>query len=303
MLGHVVQGFDALSVPMFCYQPVDSAVFLDFLERGMIRKTTHVGARFSRYALVVAMSAALAACGGSSGDSTGVDLDMDGIDDSVDDFIDLDNNGINDADEIDLGGDFVDADMDGIDDSVDDFIDLNGNGINDADEMAMMPGNVGTNAELNCSGEMGTDAISGDDEWGNNCVVRRFATHSTSYYTRGIQRIINCTGVSVGTDAQFGPGSELAVETYQTNEGLTLNGQVDMATWSALRGELTMTAQDTTLGIETWAVVGDGSCAGQSQFFRNSDPVTGDILNWRIANNPGSGVDDQVEFSVRNPFN
>jgi len=26
-------------------------------------------------------------------------------------------------------------------------------------------------------------------------------------------------------------------------------------------------------------------------------------LNWRIANNPGVGIDDQVQFSVRNPFN
>jgi len=110
--------------------------------------------------------------------------------------------------------------------------------------------------------ESGTDAISGDDDWNNNCGVRRGAVHGTSYYTRGIQRIINCVGgIPVDADAQFGPATELAVETYQTLRELSVDGAVGPMTWSALRGELERVGEDTTLGIETWAVSGT-TCPG-----------------------------------------
>jgi len=74
-------------------------------------------------------------------------------------------------------------------------------------------------------------------------------------------------------------------------------------TWASLREELELIDQPVTTSthvIEIWAVRG-ASCTGESQFFRNTEPVTGDVVNWGMAILPGDGISDQVEFSVFDP--
>jgi len=164
------------------------------------------------------------------------------------------------------------------------------------------------NPNQNCGLAAGDDAISGDDDWSNNCELGRRGPHANSNYTRGVQRIIGCTGVADGDDArddaQFGPSTQRAVEAYQQSRNLRVDGFVGPLTWGALRGELERVASESTSThvIETWEVGGSG-CDGQSQFFRNTDRLSGAFVNWGMARSPGDGIGGQVEFSVLNPRN
>ena len=252
----------------------------------MMRMTRGFAKPFARYALIAVTAVVLAGCGGSSGD-----------DDPV-----VDPNGDDDNDGI-INSRDADADGDGLTDL--DKVDENNNGINDFDESdfdgdGSEPGNVGSNDELTCSGEGGSDPISRNADWNDNCTLRRGAVHADSYYTRGVQRILVCLGYDLEADAEFGPQTELAVETWQTDQGLTVDGVVGPMSWAALEDSLEEIGNDTQAGVISYGV-DSVSCRGQVQFFQNYDPVSGASRGWTIANNPGEAT--QVEFSVRNPFN
>ena len=254
----------------------------------------------ARALLVGAMSATLVACGGSSGDGAppgGLgDSNGDGIED-----VDFDGDGIAD----DVNGDGLedfDLNNDGIKD-----VDVDGNGIIDSEE----GGDVGGGSELSCPGG-GEDADSSDDQWNNNCVLQRDLSGArayTSYYTRGVQRILYCLGygedateIGAFADAQFGPTTERAVRAYQADEGLTVDGAVGPETWGELRSELEPIAEtedDADVAYYIDDSIDDPGCGEQVQFYREfgeDDFATG----WKIADNPGSA--QRVEFSIRDPF-
>ena len=185
-----------------------------------------------------------------------------------------------------------------------DELDLNGNGIPDVDEEPD-PG-----SDLACPGS-GTDATSANDEWNDNCVLRNGVT---SYYTRGVQRILYCLGFndsetqSLGdfADAQFGDGTRRAVEAFQSAASLTVDGVVGPQTWQTLQNTLESVADNPTEMDESYAVIGArevAGCGAQVQFYREyEEDASGDqfFSGWKIADNPGS--ERRIEFSIRNPF-
>jgi peptidoglycan hydrolase-like protein with peptidoglycan-binding domain len=250
--------------------------------------------------MIAALTAFLVGCGGSSGD-TDLDTDGDGTIDSED--TDIDGDGIDNFVDSDADGDgFIDegktdTDGDGTIDSAD--LDANGNGILDIDE-------TDTVADA-CENTGGTDNNSNDAQWNNNCVVSRGNAHSTSYYTRGIQRILFCSGFNEGltdigafADAQFGPTTVLAMEKFQTAEGLTVDGIVGAETWGALQASLEqILGGQVDAGFDAWAVKGD-ACAGIAQFYQEFDQSTSLLGGWTIANNPGEA--QRVQFSTVSPF-
>ena len=289
------------------------------------------------------MIAALVGCGGSSGtdgplapdgdidfgDSNGdniPDRDLDG-DGRVDDVngdairdVDLNGDGILD---IDTNGDgIIDVDFDG-DNVVDDVnadgfedFDLNGDGILDVDlnENGVADVDEGGSGELSCPGG-GEDPDSSNDQWNDNCVLQRDLTGErayTSYYTRGVQRILFClefdqgvTDIGQFADAQYGPTTEGAVTEYQNARGLTADGVVGPETWQALFGELMLLpeTQDNIANSDDSYAVGNAidvaGCGDRVQFYRRYD-ANNDFDGWEIANNPGEA--QRVEFSIRDPF-
>lgn len=50
-----------------------------------------------------------------------------------------------------------------------------------------------------------------------------------------LQRLLRKHGLMVAVDNDFGPATEVAVKTFQAQKGLTVDGIVGEATWSALR--------------------------------------------------------------------
>ena len=257
----------------------------------------------ARALLVGAMSATLVACGGSSGDGDPLgglgDSNGDGIED-----VDFDGDGIAD----DVNGDGLedfDLNNDGIKD-----VDINDNGIIDSEE----GGDVGGGSELSCPGG-GEDADSSDDQWNNNCVLQRDLSGArayTSYYTRGVQRILYCLGYDEGADdigsfadAQYGPTTERAVQAFQDDRGLVADGIVGPQTWQALRQSLVLlpeTADNIQNRDDSYAIDGavpDVACGDQVQFYQGYDE---DNISdsWSLANN--AGETQRVEFSIRSPF-
>jgi len=291
-----------------------------------------------RLLLAGAVGAVLAGCGGGgSGDGGngggggfGADENLDGITDVTLDT-DQDNDGVDDVDVDGDGQPDFDFNNDGIrdtdvnnDDSVDLTVldefgllagfDTNGDGEADLDVDRQPINTPPPGAGVLACPNGGTDATSADDQWNNNCTLRNGVT---SYYTRGVQRILYCLGfdngaTQIGTfaDAQYGGGTASAVRAYQQERNLTVDGTVGTQTWGALRDELVVlpTSDDNLANRDrSYAVanpVADPACVDQVQFYRTlrtgSDTEFG---GWKIANNPGeTGQAARVEFSVRNPF-
>ncbi|MEE9319215.1 MAG: peptidoglycan-binding domain-containing protein [Granulosicoccus sp.] len=285
-----------------------------------MRLTQRVGGNFARYALIAAMTGVLAGCGGGSGDGT------DPIDTELGDFdpLDLDGNGIPDAEDPDYSA--TDLDGDGILNLDDD--DVDGDGIiNDLDD-DYVPGDADgdgftdATADAPCGGERGTDNMSADNSWDNNCVIERQAgggQFADSLYTVGIQRVIYCAGFGDGADyaafadGEFGPGTEAAMQEYQTDRGLTSDGAVGPQTWAKLQSEIEVLefgelASDGAGGSVAYDSFGfkAGRCADAVLFYQETTPTADgagiDKLGWTLAKNPPNS-DQRVAFSTDPAFN
>ncbi|NQX28694.1 peptidoglycan-binding protein [Microbacteriaceae bacterium VKM Ac-2854] len=78
---------------------------------------------------------------------------------------------------------------------------------------------------------------------------------------RGLQVQLNKTGASVEVDGVFGPGTQAAVESYQSSAGLTVDGIVGPATWQALVGAGSGTTPNPGQPGETFATLNEEQLA------------------------------------------
>ena len=274
------------------------------------------------YLALLVLTTTLAACGGG-GDTEAddpLDADDDGIPDIEDPFVDLDGDGFDDPD-FDLDGirDSVDtdADGDGEEDFLDSFVDLDGDGLDDRDgepeQMVFVPTPV--SAQNPCGGEPGSDGVSVNSEWDDNCWVRvndnagegQFAN---SLYTVGIQRIVYCAGFGEGAsyeefaDGLFGPMTEAALREYQTSLSLVADGEVGPSTWAALRGSISLLvpgdldANDTALEAYGFDA---GRCADIPLFYQTVTPIPDSVLvqegGWQLAKNRPN-TSETAPFSI-----
>lgn len=282
-------------------------------------KYTYKGALSSVPKLLTAsmLSVFLVACGGgTSGDGTtegaldavGTTDDFGEVDDGFTDDFGLDS-GLTDDGLTDEGGtdDGFVAGGGGID--------SDGNGISDANENAI------------CKGFPGTDEVSENADWIDNCemradinpgegVVRSPFYHST--YSTGIQRVLYCSGyggVSASTaafaDGFFGPATGEAVRAFQTGEGLAIDGIVGPETWSRMQTKVESNAAfivNEAIDANEYDVFGviaatdPNAVAIDCSAERNFLGLVGDsfeIEQWRLTDTPGgSGV---THFSVNTP--
>jgi len=269
---------------------------------------------------VPTMTLALAACGGgsSSGDPDGTDGDGD-IDINpvlTDPNGDDDGDGIPNFSDVDATGG-VDEDFDGIDDAfqagtADPNGDADGDGIANFQDVdatggvddnfdgiddAFQEGGDGGGDPVDqgpCEGTAGDDPNSANDDWGDNCYLQVGNAHAESSYTRGVQRVLNCLGYPLTDDADFGPATEQAVISFQSdNPPLAVDGIVGPETWRALRG--TLESQPFDLNHDAYSVAfydpdGDGVdnsiCIGDILFYQFVDGAT--LGGWEMAETPGS---------------
>jgi peptidoglycan hydrolase-like protein with peptidoglycan-binding domain len=155
-----------------------------------------------------------------------------------------------DADGIPNGED-TDADGDGILDTDDQFVDLDSDGVDDNSgntELETQDEGIPDTVDQ-CGEEPGSDGVSANAQWNDNCWVRMSNTtgegqFANSLYTVGIQRIVYCSGFGEAdsyedfADGNFGPLTEAAVRDYQSSLSITADGEVGRSTWGALQGSL-----------------------------------------------------------------
>lgn len=274
----------------------------------MVKFISRSGNRARQLIVIVAMTGLLVGCGGGSGDTVEEsDFDKDNIPDSMDEDADGD-------EVLDIIDPFVDLDSDGFDDFTGateaeatetvEMIDgdLDGDGFVDVSETAL------------CGSERGSDNNSSNNTWDDNCHVRRATENgqfARSLYAVGIQRVLYCSGFSVGgatssiafADGIYGPNTETAVENFQRAEGITVDGDVGSETWPRLQARLTRL---------DFGVVGttpdsfgftEGPCANTVLFYQNTIPNGLDSpipTNWELARNePNEG--QRIPFSVAAP--
>jgi len=282
----------------------------------MVKLISRTGRRAGRLIAVAALTSLLASCGGGSGDTPlggGADFDGDGTPD-IEDF---------------------DADGDGILDAEDAFVDLDGDGFDDftgeTEELANAPdvegdadndGFIDVTADAVCGGENGSDNNSSNNDWSDNCVIRR-GQFATSLYSVGIQRLLFCaagnfaSGTTSGTDYRefadgiYGPNTEAAVEAFQrTEEGLTVDGIVGPVTWGRLQNLVDREVEPLVLGVfgERPEGVGftEGPCEGIVLFYRTLEGLTDDPIpvpifgSWELARN-APNESQQIPFSIDRP--
>ncbi len=344
----------------------------------MVKFLTFTGKTAGRYFALAALTTTLVACGGGGGgDSTelengdidSLDLDGDGIpngedfdddDDGIDDLADpfvdrdgdgfddiigaqdLDQDGIVNSEDFDADGDFLaDADIDfDTGERLDKFIDLNQDGFDD--ESGQTEGqSIGVTADMPCGIESGSDSQSANNEWNDNCLVRRSSAgglFADSLYAVGVQRISWCAGfdgtipadtVADFAEGEFGPSSEASLKAFQLATSipnseplpagdepfamLVDDGQVGPQTWAKLRKaitRLTLAEFDVndsvdTVGFDTYGFAA-GRCADIPLFYQaltlQEDGINVDLLGWRLARNPPNSG-DSVPFSIDAPFN
>lgn len=287
----------------------------------MLKKSSLLSKEAGRYLLIASMTGVLVGCGSSSGD-TDADADVDTDTDTVTEVPlgeqDFDSDLIpNSEDE--------DADGDGLNDFTEDnFVDLDGDGLDDFSLLTEADIEAGTvfevSAEHPCGSQGGTDNNSSNDEWSDNCVVRRSTTSAgqfaDSLFSVGIQRVLYCAGFAETSDyagdndytdfadGEYGPASEAAAIRFQEEELLVSDGIVGRQTWARLRERVELLSLGSpgvspdTLGFTS------GVCADIPLFYQDiTEAGDGAVIpeGWTLALNQPNEV-DSAPFSYEEPF-
>lgn len=145
------------------------------------------------------------------------------------------------------------------------------------------------------------DRYSLDASWSNNSLLST-ATNSSSSYTKGLQRIIFCLGshpdnqtIVAFSDGIFGPNTKAAVEQFQTDSSIAVDGIVGPETWGALQNIVELDPEvDAGNGYNSHSLISN-DCGTEPQFYQNQ---TGNG-DWKLAKTPGSTT--MVQFSINGP--
>lgn len=146
-----------------------------------------------------------------------------------------------------------------------------------------------------------SDEYSKNSEWSDNKWIS-VNSNATSSYTQGIQRIIYCLGshpndqtIGVFADGIFGPNTKAAIEDFQGNRAIAIDGIVGDETWDALQAVVELDIEvDAGNGYNAHSIDG-ASCGTEVQFYQNQ---TGDG-DWKMAETPSSTK--MVQFSISAP--
>lgn len=216
--------------------------------------------------------------------------------------------------------------------------DVDGNGSADVDSfgdpIVTEPEFIEPSAANPCGSQPDGDPDSDNNLWNDNCQISRVNQFASSQYTRGIQRVVWCSGfegnssattVDAFADGIWGANTQLAVEAFQ--EAANINGQTSMTssaapnapatavpvltgdgvvgpnTWAKLQQALSATPlqQVTLTGSGPWYesyTVPNGRCSTQALFW-NEITAVADPLGWTLAASAGSPT--RVSFSIDAP--
>jgi len=275
----------------------------------MVRLKSRRANTAGKFVIAMAMTGLLASCGGGAGDTETTalgdqDFDMDGIINSLD----------------------ADADGDGIDDGDDRFVDLNSDGLDDrtgaedVEEVVVTDldqdgdGFTDVSSANPCGSENGTDNNSSTFAWNDNCVIERSSSggqFADSLYAVGIQRVVYCAGFGEGSnygvfaDGEYGPGTEAAVQQFQSAQVLTDDGIVGPNTWARLQEQLVVLEEGVVSSTPDAMGFEGGRCAGIPLFYLHTVPsadglgIVGD--RWELARN-APNQNERLPFSIGSPF-
>lgn len=179
--------------------------------------------------------------------------------------------------------------------------------------------NVGGEGPVNpdsCGDDGGSDNISFNSNWDDNCVIKRTSLggqFADSLYSVGIQRILFCTGFASGSDyrvfadGEYGPITEASVQQFQQSNFLVDDGIVSAQTWGGLQGQIVLLSFG-ELGPEgvTRDTYGfsEGLCAGIPMFYQEVF-LRGELIElggWTLARNQPN-AEEAIPFSTGIPFN
>lgn len=151
------------------------------------------------------------------------------------------------------------------------------------------------------TGASNTDEYSLTSGWSDNKWIS-VSSYASSSYSKGIQRIIYCLGshpenqsIAQFADGIFGPNTKAAVEDFQENRGIAVDGVVGDETWGALQDVVEIDSLvDTGDGFNARSIDGN-SCGTEAQFYQSQSTPFG----WKMAKTPSST--EKVQFSVGGP--
>lgn len=295
---------------------------MKFTEKKLLPLSAAITSRAARLSAICLVATTLAACGGgdNSGGTSGGDMNggsgTDPLGSGGDTTInpianfppstdDRDGDGLLNEEEIQLGldPDSADSDNNGVADGNEDF---DGDLISNFDEAL-----AGTlfdgldNNEIVAPPPPATDRCNDPDsanhDWSDNCLLKNGGTWAISSYTKGMQRVLWCTGFGTGnattiegfSDGNFGPNTDQAVRDYQTDRGFLVDGKVGPETWGGMQDDLRIVDSLSDLTRDAYSVEG---CTEVLFYNETNGP---DLLGWTMASQPGSTI--EVPFSSAAP--